>query len=162
MRTSRNGFSLVETLLALLMVSLAAMLLVRSSAANALALAQVMKKSSAIRLVSEISAWTRRDGHLALGMPLDQAVAEAGAHPVFCDSGNCNATQGAWHYLSQWSERLSLAIPDAKVDICIDQVLQPGQPVWSCDSHGNAWVIKLGWPPSSADVPAIVVELTPA
>lgn len=162
MRTPRNGFSLVETLLALLMVSLAAMLLVRSSASNAFALAQVMKKSSAVRLASEFSTWTHRNGHLTLGMPLDQAVAEAGAHSMVCDLGNCDAAQGAWHYLSRWTERLSVAIPDAQVGICIDRVPQPGQAVWSCDSHGNAWVMKLGWPPSSAEAPAIVVELTTA
>lgn len=162
MRTPRNGFSLVETMLALLMVSLAAMLLVRSSTANALALAQVIKKSSAVRLASEFSAWTHRDGHLALGMPLDQALAEAGAHTVLCDLGDCNAAQGAWQYLSRWCERLSLAIPDAQVDICIDQAPQPGQALWFCDPKGKAWVMKLGWPPASAAEPAIVVELAPA
>lgn len=162
MRAPKNGFSLLETLLALLMVSLAAMLLVRASASNAFALAQVMKKSSAVRLASEFSAWTHRDGHLALGMPLDRAVAEAGAHSVACDLGDCTAEQGAWHYLSRWYERLSLAIPDAQVGICVDQVPQPGQAAWYCDPHGKAWVMKLGWPSGSAAVPTLVVELAPA
>ena len=65
MRTGQQAFSLVETLVALLMISLAAMLLVRASAANAIALAQTIKYASAIRLASEFSAWTHHDGHQA-------------------------------------------------------------------------------------------------
>lgn len=162
MRTNQRGFSLIETLVALLMVSLAAMLLVRASAANALALSQVIKRSSAVRLVSEFSAWTHRDGHLALGMPLDEAFAGSGQHATSCDLGDCNAGQGAWHYLSRWRERLSVAIPDAQVRICIDQPPQAGLVAWSCDPHGPTWVMKLRWPSGSIAVPPLVVELAQA
>lgn len=162
MRINRSGFSLIETLVALLMVSLAAMLLVRASAANAFALSQVIKRSSAVRLASEFSAWTHRDGHLALGMPLDEALVESGAQAMSCDPGDCNAGQGAWHYLSRWRERLSVAIPDVQVRICIDQPPQAAFVAWPCDPHGPAWVMKLRWPSGSTALPPLAVELAQA
>ena len=162
MQRSRHGFSLVETLVALLLVSLAAMLLVRASAANAVALAQTIKHASAVRLASEFSAWTHRDGHLALGMPLDEAIAVSAARSAACYDGNCSAEQGAWHYLSRWRERLYADIPDARISVCVDDEPSSYGALWFCDSHGDAWVMKLGWPPQSDNVPAIVIELGPA
>lgn len=160
MPTSRGGFSLLETLVALLMVSLAAMLLVKASAANALVLARSIKSASAVRLASEFSAWTYRHGHRALGMPLDQAMDEAAIRATDCDEGYCSAAQGAWHYLSRWRERVLLQIPDARIAVCIDGAHSSGTG-WSCDASGDAWVLKLGWPPKSGVGPSLVVELGP-
>ncbi len=162
MPKSRQGFSLVETLLALLLLSLTAMLLVRTSAANAIALAQTTKLSTAVRMASEFSEWTHRSGQLALGVPLDQALPELGAHRISCDDGDCSAEQGAWHYVSRWRERLALAIPDVRVDICIAIAPFDGTAGWSCDPDGGVWVMKLGWPPRSAVAPTIAIALAPA
>jgi hypothetical protein len=140
-------------------MSLAAMLLVRASAANAIALAQTIKYASAVRLASEFSAWTHRDGHQALGMPLDEAFAESSAHPPDCDEGNCSAEQGAWHYLFRWRERMSLDVPDVRVELCIDDELSVLSTGWTCDRQGNSWVMKIGWPPRSEAVPTIVIAL---
>lgn len=161
MRASRHGFSLAETLVALLLVSLAAMLQVRVSAANATALAQTIKQASAIRLASEFSAWTHRGGHRALGLSLDQAIEESTVHLTSCYE-DCSARQSAWHFLSHWRERLAIEIPDARVSICVDQsaALMPAS--WPCDPRGDAWVMKLAWPPASESAPAIAVELGPA
>jgi type IV pilus assembly protein PilV len=159
MPASRRGFSLVETLIALLIVSLAAMLMVRSSAANAIALAHSMKRVSAVRLASEFSAWVYRDGPVALGMPLDDAMAEANAQAIDCHEGHCTAEQGAWHYLSRWRERLLLEIPDARVLICVDDAPSVSGAGWSCHPDGATWVMKLGWPPRSDDGPVITLEL---
>ena len=155
----QHAFSLVETLVALLMISLAAMLLVRASAANAIALAQTIKYASAIRLVSEFSAWTHRDGHQVLGIALDEAFAESSAHASDCYEGSCSAEQGAWHYLVRWQERLLLDIPDVRVDLCIDNEFSVPTTRWSCDPHGNSWVMKIGWPPRSKAAPTIVIAL---
>lgn len=162
MRIERQGFSLVETLVALLMISLAAMLLVRASAANAIALAQTLKYTSAVRLASEFSAWTHRDGHQALGMPLDEALSESSAHSSTCYEGSCSKEQSAWHYLVRWRERMSLDIPDARVDLCVDNELSLLSLEWSCDPHGSAWVMKIGWPPRDEKAPMMVVALGPA
>ena len=159
MQKCRSGFSLVETLVALLLVSLAAMLVVRSSAANAVALAQAVKKSGAIRLTSEFSAWTHRSGHLALGMPLGEALAEVDARSICCDAGDCNAEDAAWHYLSHWRERLSREIPDARITVCVDEIPSLPDAGWPCDPHGHSWVLKLGWPPRSDIAPFVIVEL---
>lgn len=162
MRTRQQAFSLVETLVALLMISLAAMLLVRASAANAIALAQTIKYASAIRLASEFSAWTHHDGHQALGMPLNDAFAESSAHTSDCYEGSCSAEQGAWHYLVRWRERLLLDIPDVRVDLCVDNELSVLSAEWACDPHGGAWVMKIGWPPRDEKVPTMVIALGPA
>ena len=159
MRRCLSGFSLVETLVALVLVSLAAMLVVRSSAANAVALTQVIRKSVAFRMTSEFSAWTQRNGQLALGMSIDDALAEVHDHAISCDMGDCDAHQAAWHYLSQWRERLSVELPDARMVVCVDDFPAPPVSGWSCHSNGSMWVMKLGWPPRSDAEPSVVVAL---
>jgi len=162
MSNSRYGFSLAETLIALLMLSMAAMLMLRSSAANALVMAQTMKAASAVRFASEFSAWVNRGGHTVLGMSLDEALAQSDAHRVSCDDGGCSAEDGAWHYLSRWRERVFEAIPDAQIMICTDSVPVDKPTGWHCDAGGSAWVMKLGWRSGSVAAPAIVLELMPS
>ena len=162
MSNLRSGFSLAETLIALLMLSLAAMLMLRASAANALVMAQTMRAASAVRLASEFSAWVSRGGHTVLGMPLDEALAHSEAHATACDDGGCSAEDGAWHYLSRWRERVFETIPDAQIVICADTAPADKPTAWGCDADGSAWVMKLGWRSGSVVVPAIVVELMPS
>jgi hypothetical protein len=143
-----HGFSLVEQLLSLLIVALAAVLLIRMSAANAIVSQQSARRMSAVRLGSELSAWVQRGGHLALGTSIDKAL----------DDLRTDSVNAAWQYLALWQTRLSRSIPDARLMICLGETYTLTIPDWSCDSQGSVLLMKLGWPTAAA-APSILMPL---
>jgi Tfp pilus assembly protein PilV len=160
-----HGFSLVEQLLSLLIVALAAVLLIRMSAANAIVSQQSARRMSAVRLGSELSAWVQRGGHLALGTSIDQALddlrtASVNADPssMCCPPDGCDARSSAWQYLALWQSRLSRSIPDARLMICFGETDALSVLDWSCGSQGSVLLMKLGWPVTAA-TPSIVMPL---
>ena len=160
-----QGFSLVEQLLSLLIVALAAVLLIRMSAANAIVSQQSARRMSVVRLGSELSAWVQRGGHLALGTSIDQALedlrtASVNADPstVCCPPDGCDARSSAWQYLALWNSRLIRSIPDARLMICLGETSTLTIPDWSCESQGSLLLMKLGWPVTTA-MPSIVMPL---
>ncbi len=161
-----QGFSLVEELFSLLIVALAAVLLIRMSAANAIASQQSARRMSAVRLGSELSAWVQRGGHLALGTSIDQALDDlrtASVNPdtstVCCPPDGCDARISAWQYLSLWHSRLTRSIPDTRLMICLGETSTLNNPDWSCESQGSVLIMKLGWPVTAA-MPSIVMPLS--
>ena len=160
-----HGFSLVEQLISLLIVALAALLLIRMSAANAIASQQSARRMSAVRLGSELSAWVQRGGHLALDTSIDQALDDlrtASVNPdtstVCCPPDGCDARISAWQYLSLWHSRLIRSIPDTRLMICLGETSTLNNPDWSCESQGSVLIMKLGWPATAA-MPSIVMPL---
>jgi len=162
---SAQGFSLVEQLLSLLIVVLAAVLLIRMSAANAIVSQQSVRRMSAVRLGSELSAWIQRGGHLALGAPINQALDQlrsssvaADVSAVCCPPAVCDANVSAWQYLSLWQTRLNRAIPDARLMVCFGEMSALSEADWSCELQGSVLMMKLGWPTTAA-IPSIVMPL---
>ncbi len=160
-----QGFSLVEQLFSLLIVALAAVLLIRMSAANAIASQQSARRMSAVRLGSELSAWVQRGGHLALDTSIDQALDDlrtASVNPdtstVCCPPDGCDARISAWQYLSLWHSRLTRSIPDTRLMICLGETSTLTILDWSCESQGSVLIMKLGWPVTAA-MPSIVMPL---
>jgi Tfp pilus assembly protein PilV len=160
-----HGFSLVEQLLSLLIVALAAVLLIRMSAANAIVSQQSARRMSAVRLGSELSAWVQRGGHLALGTSIDQALDDlrttsvnADPSSMCCPPEGCDARSSAWEYLALWQSRLSRSIPDARLMICFGETDALSVLDWSCGSQGSVLLMKLGWPVTAA-TPSIVMPL---
>ncbi len=160
-----QGFSLVEQLLSLLIVALAAVLLIRMSAANAIVSQQSARRMSAVRLGSELSAWVQRGGSLELGTPLDQALDDlrtasvnADTSTVCCPPDGCDARSSAWQYLALWNSRLIRSIPDARLMICFGEMDALSVLDWSCGSQGSVLLMKLGWPVTAA-TPSIVMPL---
>lgn len=141
------GFSLVEIMVAVLMVALAALLLVQASRSNAAARSQSLTRASAVRLGTELAEWTRRDGHQALGMPLAQALVEPppsslrDCHDLLLP---CGPQQAAWHYLARWQARLHEAIADAQLVVCTDLAPEAATGDWECDPDGLTQVLKIG------------------
>ena len=161
----RYGFSLVESLISLLMVSMAALLVIRMSSANAIVFQQATQKASAVRLTSELSMWVQRGGHLALGMPLDQAIdslSDASPRPppsiLCCQPEGCDSNSSAWQYLALWHDRFQRQLPDTRWMVCKEDIAMPEPGNWTCGAAGEALLIKLGWP-SDAKVPALTLPL---
>jgi Tfp pilus assembly protein PilV len=160
-----QGFSLVEQLISLLIVALAAVLLIRMSAANAIVSQHSARRMSAVRLGSELSAWIQRGGHLALGTSIDQALDDlrtaavnADTSTMCCPPDGCDARSSAWQYLSLWHSRLIRSIPDTRLMICLGETSTLTNPDWSCESQGSVLIMKLGWPVTAA-MPSIVMPL---
>ncbi len=163
---SIKGFSLVEQLISLMIVALAAVLLIRVSAANAIVSQQSARRMSAVRLGSELSTWVQRGGHLALGTPIDQALDQlhsasvsAATSAICCPPDGCDASSSAWQYLALWQTRLSHSIPDARLMICFGETDALSLPDWSCESQGSVLLMKLGWPTTTA-IPSIIMPLS--
>lgn len=165
MRLKKSGFALPETAAALLIVVLAAMLVMRTSGASAVVRAQALARSSAARLAAELAEWTQRRGEESLAQALAPWIAGTAGPALPCHEGDCDAAQGARHYLSTWRMRLLRAIPGARAELCADQPPAGGPPVWACDPAGRASVLKLGWPLAHGVTdfpPVLAVELGPA
>lgn len=156
------GFSVVEQMVALLMVALTALLLIRSNTANSIIFQNASRRASAVRLASEFSAWVRRGGHLGLGMPLEQALKQSSSTNVpsntCCVEFSCDNSAIAWHYLTAWQRRLRQVIPDARVMVCLGDVNSSATTDWTCATHGSALLMKLGWP-ITTPAPALVIPI---
>jgi hypothetical protein len=159
---STKGFSLVEQIIALLMVAMTAVMLVRASTTNAIIFEQASRQASAARLVSEFSAWVRRGGHLALGMPLDQALAQSSGtgttSNACCLHLSCDHAASAWHYLTLWRARLRQVMPNVRVMICLGDADSGAATGWACDTYGRTLLMKLGWPVTT-QAPALVMPI---
>lgn len=156
------GFSVVEQMIALLMVAMAALLLIRSNTTNSIIFQNASRRASAVRLASEFSAWVRRGGHLGLDMPLEQALKQSSSTTVLsnacCMKSSCDKAASAWHYLTAWQWRLRQVMPDARVMICLGDVDSSAKVDWSCATDGSVLLMKLGWP-ITAPVPALVIPI---
>lgn len=158
------GFSLVEICVAVLVASLAALLLVKSSQSNVLARTQSLNLASAVRLGIEFADWARRGGHRDLGVPLAEAVGEppSARVPPDCHQPEpaCDPRQAAWHYLLRWRARLQESIAGARLVVCDDLEPQSATGDWICDASGTARVLKIGTAgrPDSGR-PAAIIDL---
>ncbi len=163
MRTKRCGFALSETMISLALVAVLGMLVVSSSGANAVVSAQSAARVHAARLALELSDWAYRGGLRAFGMAADQAFVEVSSS-VACHAGECDAEQGARHYVFRWQARLRHAIPGVRAVLCSDHAPASDSATsdWTCDPAGKQAVLKLGWPSHPADSgfrPTLVVAL---
>ncbi len=165
MRINGSGFAFSETLFALMIVSMAALLVVQSSGANAIVRAQSASKAAAVRLAAELSEWTHLRGLQQLDWTAADPLAEHDSSQLACHDGDCDPVQGARYYLHRWRSRLLRAVPGVRAEICVDQAPGEGSASWACDSAGRAMVLKLGWPRHfgmTDFAPVLVLELGPA
>ncbi len=165
MRMKVSGFALNEAMVALLIVAAVGMQIVRSSATHAAVRAQSAATVCAARLALELSEWTQRQGWQLLGSPVGAWPAAPGLPATSCHEGNCDAVQGARHFLTQWHARLLRTIPGVRAEICVDHPPALAATGWDCDSDGQMLVLKLGWPsPAHAAGwrPMLAVALGPA
>lgn len=142
------GFSLAEICVAVLVASLAALLLVKSGQSQVLARTQSLNRASAVRLGIELADWTRRGGHRDLGVPLAEALVQppSASVPADCHHAEpaCDPGQAAWHYLLRWRARLQESIAGVRLVVCEDLEPQSAPGDWACDASGSARVLKIG------------------
>jgi len=164
MRNQMSGWVLCEMAVSLMLVALVAEQVVRSSGVHAAMRAQSAATGAAARLAAELSEWVRRRGLNVLGLPVDGLLAAPLTPVPACHDGDCDAAQGASHFLAQWQARLRQAIPQVRAEICTDRLPTQSDVGWPCAQDGAVAVLKLGWPTVRSATefrPAIAVALGP-
>jgi type IV pilus assembly protein PilV len=165
--TQAAGFSLLEVLISIIVLSFGLLGMVGMQAAALQANKEARYQSVGVRMASELAENMRSNKYVAtqtatLDNPylLNYSSGDdiAGITSTNCFTGDCYSNAdpiAARKVISQfevkeWLTRLNSELPGAKVVVCFDNkpYAATGLPQWACDATGaiqaNA-VIKIGW-----------------
>lgn len=151
------GFSLIEVLVSIVVLSFGLLGVVGMQAAALNANKESRAQSSAVVLIRELAETIR--ANKAEGVKptaSNQYVGSfsspmAATTPTYClsvgGSACANATAIANAQMTEWLARVNAELPGARVDLCFDSAPYDanGLPRWICDGTGGILVIKIGW-----------------
>lgn len=187
-RDPQHGFSLLEVLISIIILSFGLLGMVGLQAAALQANRDARVQSSALGLARELAEMMRGNKDIALltsGNPYlgDFSSPLTAASPSYClnvasGAPSCASnTDIANAQITEWLARVDAELPAARVIVCVDsQPFVNGMPTWTCNPTGTgvATVIKIGWTRGSTDrsktgndafvpatVPTIVIPVTP-
>lgn len=160
MRTSRyrpnlqSGFTLIEVLVSVLILSFGVLGVVGLQAAAMQANKDSRHQSAAIRMGRELGDMMRSNKDIAV-------LTAANANPYLIDytgalpvaSTDCYATacstplKVASFNAREWTARVASEFPGARVKVCFDETPYNtgGTPQWACSNTGGLSVVKIGW-----------------
>lgn len=176
------GFSLIEVLVSIVVLSLGMLGVVGMLMTSARSTTESGSFTAAVNLVRELSEKARINKNVAarnVGNPylvdLESKDALPGQEGGNCigAQATCNAaTLAAWD-IRQWVLRARSKLPEAHVVVCFDDALvsdasEDFKYSWDCSGEGRNLVVKMGWVPrmGSEDEmaqrePRIVMQLIP-
>lgn len=179
------GFTLLEVLVAIVVLSFGVLGVVGLQAAALQANKEARYQSSAVRLGRELGDLMRGNKDLAV-------TTSAATNPYLVDfdgtlpttSADCYAgacisrTEVAQFNIREWLGRVDTELPGVRVKVCFDATpyTAAGTPRWDCTDAGGVAVVKMGWTRAStnraaaggasnptglerADVPTVVLPL---
>ncbi len=180
----QTGFSLLEVLIAFIILSLGLLGAVGMQAAAMQSNKETRNQSIAASLARELADKMRGNHAIAiktaaadnpylLSTTLDNpstATFSAPAENCFATACSTPTAVATWD-MADWQNRLQNALPDPKFVICFDETPfdADGVAQWACSNTGDISVLKLAWTNndtkgklqlSSAAVPMVVVPLT--
>lgn len=185
---AQQGFSLLEVLISVIILSFGLLGMVGLQAAALQANRDARLQSSALGLARELAEMMRGNKDIALltsGNPYlgDFSSPLTARNPSYClnvapETTRCASTTAiANAQMTEWLARVDTELPGARVKVCVDsQPFVNGMPTWACTTTGTGvtTVIKIGWTRSSTDrsqtgdnaferatVPTIVIPVTP-
>jgi type IV pilus assembly protein PilV len=163
--THAGGFSLVEVLVSIVVMTFGMLGMVGMQAAALKANREARIQSSAINLAKELADMIR--GNKAIGILTTNnpylgdfnSVPLAAASPSYClsvrSSATCtDGTAVANSQMTEWLARIDAELPGARVMTCRDNSPydSDGLPEWTCTSGADeVVVIKIGWTRGSTD-----------
>ncbi|WP_395669326.1 type IV pilus modification protein PilV [Rhodoferax sp.] len=165
-RRRHDGFSMLEVLVSVVILSVGILGVVGLQAAALKANREALNQSSASRYGREIIEMMK-------GNPSIAGVTTAANNPYLisyqaavddldtlaaqstdCFTGDCTTTSDAaartaiaqWQ-VRDWLYRLNHEIPGTRVEICFDAspYTNTGMPEWDCSNTGTVVVVKMGW-----------------
>ena len=160
---SSRGFSLVEVLISIVILTIGVLGMVGMQAASIRANREAKLQSTAIVLARELAEMMR--GNRAIGVAAAASnpylvTTMTATTPSYClnvANGTCaNATEIANAEMTEWLARVNAELPGARVVSCYDATPfdSSGLPQWACTGTGAIAVIKMGWTRRSTDLTA--------
>ena len=182
-----SGFSLVEVLVSIVVLSFGLLGMVGMQAASLQANREARLQSSAVVLAREAAEMIR--GNKAIGL-LTTTTANpylgsfsssplVATDPKYClnvatgTTACTNTTEIAKAQMTEWLARVDAQLPGARVDVCFDSAPfdSNGLPRWACTAGTSGVImVKIGWtrgstnrsltPSSTASAPAALERAT--
>ena len=177
--SSNSGFSLLEILISIVILSVGLLGVVGLQAAALKANREALHQSSASRYGREISEMMK--GNRAIAslttaadnpylVSYDSAsdnLNTVAAAATNCLTADCYTATGTaaqqvvarWQ-VRDWLYRLNYELPGSRVEICFDQTpyTNAGIPQWDCSDDGTIAVIKIGWTRGSLNSKAAAAD----
>ncbi len=167
---AERGFTLLEVLVSILVLSIGVMGMVGLQAASMQANRDAKYHSAAVRLATEFGDMMRGNKDIAI-------VANASTNPYLVDySGTLPTTTDCLATSSGCTSKLAVAqsevlgwlkriqgtssvpgeLPTSRVKVCFDATPYDaeGRPQWACSDSGGTAVVKIGWMRMSASASA--------
>ncbi|RYX92363.1 MAG: type IV pilus modification protein PilV [Comamonadaceae bacterium] len=157
-----RGFSLVEVLVSIVVLSFGVLGMVGMQAAAMQANRDSRLQSSGVRLAREAEELI--SGNLAIAKlktastnpylvtyTAPTAIAAASEN---CLTSKCTTNTTLAEYgIKEWANRVYTELPGARIAICFDSAPydSTGTPRWACNSTGDVMVVKLGWTRAGTD-----------
>lgn len=186
-RGRNTGFSLVEVLVSIVVLSFGLLGMVGMQAASLQSNREARVQSSAVLMARELAETIR--GNKTEGVKLSPDNPYLGSFsspmsaitPSYCldvatSTTACTANADiANAEMTEWLTRVDAELPGARVAICFDSAPfdSSGLPRWACTDTGGVIVIKVGWTRGSTDrsksgnaaleratIPSVVIPVT--
>ena len=178
-RQSAAGFSLVEVLVSIVVLSVGLLGTIGMLLASVRTSGEAATFTAAVNLVRELSEKARMNKGIAARNDAANAYLVEGWHAgsatgssdadCVASGAACNAAELAAWDMSEWKRRIAKALPDARLSVCFDEAPWnegAGTYTWACSKTGRTVVVKLGWTPrtggvkvQSSPAPRLVMQL---
>ena len=160
-----SGFSLVEVLVSIVVLSFGLLGMVGMQAASLQSNREARVQSSAVLMARELAETIRGNktegikpsaANPYLGSFSSPMAATTSSYCLDVATGTtaCTATADiANAEMTEWLARVDAELPGARVAICFDSAPfdSSGLPRWACTNTGGVIVIKVGWTRGSTD-----------
>ena len=158
-----TGFSLVEVLISIVVLSFGMLGMVGLQAAALQANREARMQSTATNLARELAEKMRGNHEVAVLTTNNPYLGDfastplAAATPTFCLSVGttpcADQTAVANAEMTEWLARVNADLPGARVVVCFDNnpFTAAGLPPWGCSVSGDIAVVKIGWTRGSTD-----------
>ena len=155
---AQDGFTLVEILVAIVVLSFGVLGVVGMQAAALQSNRSARNQSTAVALGRELADLMRGNKDVALAtsaannpyLIADYPTTAAPTVTQNCFTSACTTPRAVAAFdMNQWLLRVSAALPQARVVVCFDDTpyaTSTGLPQWGCTSATNqTLVVKIGW-----------------
>ena len=180
---AQSGFSLIEVLVAVVVLSLGmlgavgmqttAMQSNREARSQALATTFARELAEKMRGNHAVAIQTTAVNNPYLFDSTLTGTSSVATFTVNCftTTTGCSATEAAAWDVADWQGRVLAALPTPRVKVCFDRTPfdSAGKPSWTCTNSGEVTVLKMGWTrnntagtlefAASSGIPVVVVPL---
>jgi type IV pilus assembly protein PilV len=181
----QRGFSLVEVLVSIFILTVGLLGMVGMQAASLQSNREAKLQSSAVVLARELADMVRGNKSEGIKTTSNPYIGTYSspltfATPTYClnvaTPSTCGTTTAVANAeMTEWLTRVDNELPSARVAVCFDSTPfdAGGLPQWTCTNTGSVMVIKIGWTRGStnrgqagsagldrATVPSVVIPVT--